>query len=107
MSANVTVSPGQVGLTAIHSLAYGTPVITHNDPNDQGPEWEAIVPGQNGNLFKRGDIDDLARTIRQWCSHPWPDEGIRKQCVAIVEQFYNSDFQRRVLTHAVAGVPAD
>ena len=67
MSANVTVAPGKVGLTAMHSLVYGTPVITHNDPAEQMPEWEAIVPGQTGDFFRRGDVHDLARTIYKWC----------------------------------------
>jgi glycosyltransferase involved in cell wall biosynthesis len=107
MSANVTVAPGQVGLTAIHSLGYGTPVITHDDPNDQGPEWEAIVPGETGGIFKRGDIQDLARIIHKWCLHPWPDEDVRRQCKGVVDHFYNPDFQRRVINHAVVGLPAE
>ena len=36
------VSPGNVGLTAIHSLTYGTPVLTHDNFNFQMPEAEAI-----------------------------------------------------------------
>lgn len=107
MSANVTVAPGQIGLTAIHSLGYGTPVITHDDPNDQGPEWEAIVPGETGEIFKRGDVYDLARTIHKWCLHPWPDEAVRRQCMAVIEHFYNPDFQRQVINRAVAGLPAE
>ena len=42
------VSPGNVGLTAIHSLSYGTPVLTHNNFNNQMPEVESIQPGFNG-----------------------------------------------------------
>ena len=42
MAANVTVIPGATGLTAIHSLAYGTPVITNDNFDEQGPEIEAI-----------------------------------------------------------------
>lgn len=107
MSANVTVAPGQIGLTAIHSLGYGTPVITHDDPNDQGPEWEAIVPGETGEIFKRGDVHDLARAIHKWCLHPWPNEDVRKQCMAVIDHFYNPDFQRQVINRAVAGLPAE
>lgn len=107
MSANVTVAPGQIGLTAMHSLGYGTPIITHDDPNDQMPEWEAIVPGVTGEIFKRGDVHDLARTIQKCCRHPWPDEDVRRQCVAVIDQFYNPDFQRQVINRAVAGLPAE
>ena len=107
MSANLTVSPGQVGLTAMHSLAYGTPVITHDDPAHQMPEWEAIVPGKTGDLFKRGDALDLAATIRKWCVNPWPDDDVRSQCMAVIEQHYNPQFQQQVINRAVAGLPAD
>ena len=107
MSANLTVAPGQVGLTAIHSLAYGTPVITHSDPANQMPEWEAIVPGKTGDLFKRDDVPDLARTIYKWCLHPWPDEEARRQCMAVIDHYYNPDFQRQVINRAVAGLPAE
>ena len=107
MSANITVSPGQVGLTAMHSLAYGTPVITHDDPANQMPEWEAILPGKTGDFFRCGDVQDLAETIRKWCLHPWPDEDVRSQCMAIIEHRYNPNFQRHVINRAVAGLVAE
>ncbi|HEU4684705.1 MAG TPA: glycosyltransferase [Nitrospira sp.] len=107
MSANVTVAPGKVGLTAMHSLAYGTPVITHDDPDEQMPEWEAIEPGVTGALFTRGDVDDLARAIKEWCLRPWPDETVRARCRAIIDRYYNPEYQRRVIERAVRGLAAE
>ena len=107
MSANVTVSPGQVGLTAMHSLAYGTPVITHDDPANQGPEWEAVIPGQTGDYFKRGDAKDLANTIRKWCLRVWPDMNVSRACTALIERHYNPFFQKAIIERSVAGLPAD
>jgi glycosyltransferase involved in cell wall biosynthesis len=107
MSANVTVTPGQIGLTAMHSLAYGTPVITHDDPDDQGPEWEAIIPGRTGDLFRRGDVHDLARVIQKWSMLPWPDENIRRQCMSVIDNYYNPNFQRAIINRAVVGLPAE
>ncbi|MEG2479122.1 MAG: glycosyltransferase, partial [Mucinivorans sp.] len=46
-NAALCVSPGNVGLTAIHSLSMGTPVVTHNNFNEQMPEAEAITDGEN------------------------------------------------------------
>ena len=46
--ADLCVSPGNVGLTAMHALAYGVPVATHNDFKNQMPEFEAITPGKTG-----------------------------------------------------------
>jgi glycosyltransferase involved in cell wall biosynthesis len=105
MSANVTVAPGQVGLTAIHSLAYGTPVITHDSPEEQMPEWEAIIPGETGDYFRYGDVHDLARVLVRWVTSPWPNERIRKACVDVVERCYHPQFQLRGINRAVAGLP--
>ena len=107
MAANVTVAPGQIGLTAIHSLGYGTPVITHDDPNDQGPEWEAIAPGETGEVFKPGDVHDLARVIQKWSMLPWPDESVRKRCMSVIDRFYNPNYQRSIINRAVIGLPAE
>lgn len=100
-AANVTVSPGKVGLTAIHSLAYGTPVISHDDPSRQMPEVEAIIPGKNGDLFRYGDANDLARVLWKWCSRPWPDPAQRKRCYEVVERHYNPDVQVQVIESAL------
>jgi glycosyltransferase involved in cell wall biosynthesis len=107
MSANLTVAPGKVGLTAMHSLIYGTPVITHDDPDDQMPEWEAIIPGQTGDFFRRGDVHDLARVIQKWSMLPWPDESIRKRCMSVIDCSYNPSFQRSIINRAVVGLPAE
>lgn len=107
MLANVTVSPGQVGLTAMHSLVYGTPVITHDDPDNQGPEWEAIIPDQTGDFFRREDVHDLARVIQKWSALPWPNEKIRQQCVSVIEKCYNPQYQEFVINRAVLGLPAE
>ena len=63
MGADMIVSPGKVGLTAMHALAYGTPTVTHSDFDRQMPEVEAIVDGVSGRLFRYGDIHDLACVI--------------------------------------------
>jgi glycosyltransferase involved in cell wall biosynthesis len=107
MAAHVTVSPGKVGLTALQSLAYGTPVITHDDPEAQGPEWEAIMPGRTGDFFRRGDVADLARVIRAWTREPVLAPAIRSECPRLIERFYNPVFQRRAIDRAVSGAPAD
>lgn len=106
-AASVTVSPGKVGLTAMQSFAFGTPVITHGDFERQGPEWEAIVPGKTGDFFKRGDVADLARVIKIWTSTEMPRSETRKVCYEMLERFYNPAFQRVVIDRAVSGNPAD
>lgn len=107
MAANLSVSPGAIGLTAIHSLAFGTPVVTHDDPEQQGPEWEAIIPGRTGDLFQCNDVADLARAIEAWTRSELPDERVRQDCFRMVERFYNPQFQRLAIDRAVSGATAD
>ncbi len=107
MSANVFVVPGRIGLAAMHALIYGTPVITHNDPDDQFPEWEAVIPGVNGAHFSKGDPADLARAIRTWTENILPQETIRQKCAQIIESYYNPLNQVLVFDAAVAGRSAD
>ena len=65
-NAAVCVCPAEVGLTAIHSLTYGTPVISNNDFDTQMPEFEAIINGETGSFYQAGDIPSLAQEIVRW-----------------------------------------
>jgi len=103
MASNLTVSPGRMGLTAIHSLAYGTPVVTHANFDQQVPEVEAIIPGENGDLFRQDDYIDLANVIEKWVSRNWPDDDLRKKCYGVVEKYYNAKYQATVINDAVLG----
>ena len=52
-NAYLCISPGNIGLTAIHSLTFGTPCITHNNFKSQMPEFEAIKESINWKVFHR------------------------------------------------------
>lgn len=61
-SAWVSVSPGYVGLNAIHSLAYGVPVMAARD-EPHSPEIAALEDGDNALFFSSDDAAELARTL--------------------------------------------
>ncbi len=106
MSSDITVAPGMVGLTAMQSLAYGTPVITHNDFDRQSPEFEALVPGESGAFFECGNSNDLARAIQEWIATDRSRESIRDACLMRIEQFYHPQVQCRIIEEALEGRPA-
>lgn len=66
LNATVSVTPGDIGLTAIHSMTFGCPVVTHNKFEIQGSEFEAITPNITGDFYEFGDIDDLCRKTLKW-----------------------------------------
>lgn len=95
-NADLCVSPGNVGLTAIHSLMFGTPVITNDDLTHQGPEFEAIKEGVTGTFFRNGSIHSLASSIANWFeSHP-SRATVRANCYREVDKNWNPQNQMRI-----------
>ncbi|MDK4806980.1 MAG: glycosyltransferase family 4 protein [Novosphingobium aromaticivorans] len=95
--SDITVSPGKIGLTAMHTLTYGTPAITHGDLDAQMPEVEAIEPGVSGLLFQRNDPVDLARAIGEWLDRDDDRSATRAACQAVIAQKWNPANQRRLI----------
>lgn len=97
-NASVCVSPGNVGLTAIHAATYGTPTITHSNFSQQMPEFEVIEPGVTGEFFIENDAVDLARVINLLISQTEEArENVRKACYKIIDDKYNPFYQLKVL----------
>lgn len=98
MFADLCVTPGEVGLTAIHAMSYGTPVISHDNLNIQMPEVEAILRGVTGDLYAYNSVDDLAKKINNWLeSYPSKTSDVMNACFAVIDEFYNPNFQRKVI----------
>lgn len=103
-NAEICVAPGNVGLTAIHTLMFGTPVITHDNFPYQMPEFESINPGVTGDFFKQGDVQSLAETIQKWESqHINEREQIRNNCYLEIDTQWNPDFQINVIKKSLKG----
>lgn len=103
-NAAACVSPGNVGLTCIHSLTYGTPVISNNNFYKQMPEFEAIIEGVTGDFFKENDATSLASTIHKWVNLSLHHrEKIRKEARKEIEANWCVDSQIRVLKEVFNG----
>ncbi len=97
-NANVCVSPGNVGLTSIHSLMYGTPVITHNNFCKQMPEFETITDGYNGSFFDENTIESLADKIKFWIIKTNQNRlDIRNNCYRVIDEKFNPNVQINIL----------
>ena len=102
---DVCVVPGGVGLTGVHAMAVGVPVVSHGDLSVQKPECEAIVAGRTGATFKRGDANDLAKTLGALFSDQNQLAAMRENCFTMMDTFFNPDYQSEVICNVVDGVP--
>lgn len=96
-NADLCVSPGEVGLTALHAMLYGVPVISHDNFYKQGPEYELIVSGKTGTLYQYGDYNDLVRKTYDWFTQNDNREDIRENCYRIINTCWNSHYQLELL----------
>lgn len=97
-NATVCVSPGNIGLTAMHTLVYGTPAITHDNFLNQMPEFEAIQPGKTGDFFVEDNINSLVEKIKIWIDKSKLNrDDIRVNCYEKIDSLYNPSYQLHVI----------
>ena len=97
-NADLCVSPGNIGLTAMHVMMFGCPAITNNDFCHQMPEFEAIREGVTGAFFEAGNSASLADTINRWFAiHSGDREVVRKSCYNEIDEQWTPLFQIEIL----------
>lgn len=96
-NADLCVAPGNVGLTAIHTMAFGTPVITHGSFANQMPEFEAIRAGETGDFFEEGSVESLALKISEWFTKHYDREAVRKKCQEEIDNYWTPEYQLEVI----------
>ena len=97
-NADLCVAPGNIGLTAMHSMMFGCPCITHNDFKWQMPEFEAIHEWKTGAFFTRNDAKSLSNAIENWFYiHKEDREDVRKACYEEIDTQWNPYCQIEVL----------
>jgi len=97
LAADLGISPGSVGLFAVHAHAYGLPVCTHDSyVTKQKPEHEIIIEGKTGFFFKERNAGDLALKIKNWFERMPNYENIRRTCIEQIEKSYNPKVQANI-----------
>ena len=100
INSDLMVSPGNVGLNALHSLSYGTPVCTHNNFSNQMPEVEIIKENIIGFFFKENDHKDLALKIKYWFKN-FHNQLTRDEIRGHINYNYNPLHQSRTIENAL------
>lgn len=99
--SDLCVSPGNVGLTAMHSMTYGTPVITHNCFSKQMPEFEAIEHNKTGAFFEYSSVQSLSKTIKKWFLENKDREKTRTCCYKVIDGRYNPYKQIEIIKSVI------
>tara|TARA_B100001769_G_C22110732_1_gene600777 strand:+ start:2978 stop:4108 length:1131 start_codon:yes stop_codon:yes gene_type:complete len=97
IASDLSVIPGNVGLSAMHAMSAGLPVISHNEFSVQMPEHEAIIEGKTGSFYKNKDTYDLMKKIHLWAYNPRLLRDAKACCKAIVKSKYSVDYQREII----------
>lgn len=100
-NVDLCVSPGNVGLTALHAMCYGTPVLSNDDFETQMPEYETIIEGKTGLLYKKGDFMDFCNKIEMWLNLDISREIIRQNCYDMINGRFNSSYQIYLLKQVI------
>lgn len=88
LSASVFCYPANVGLSLIHALWYGLPVVTSDNILIQNPEIVALEPGVNGSLYHHEDVSSLVAVLRRIIA----DKTLREQMSQAARQTVESKF---------------
>ena len=104
MVADMMMSPGNVGLNCIHSLAYGVPVLTHDNFTYQNPEVEAITNGVSGIFYAYGNFEDMVQKLEQWINAGRSKEEVVENCQRIIKDVYNPTYQAQCMVQGLNSV---
>lgn len=101
-NADLCVAPGNVGLTAMHTLMFGCPVLTHNNFPWQMPEFESIKEYKTGLFFDYDNIDSLADKISEWFKvNGTLRDHVRNKCYKEIDEQWNPEYQTKILEQAL------
>jgi glycosyltransferase involved in cell wall biosynthesis len=99
LSADVFCYPANVGLSLIHALWYGLPIVTSNDMATQNPEIVALEHGVNGLTYEHGSVAALADALRQITTNGALRDSMSRVALRSVED-------RFVIRNMVDGIEA-
>ncbi len=88
-ASDLAVIPSAAGLSIMHAMAFGTPVLIHDDVTQHGPEWEAVQEGITGFYYRCNDVADMTAKISE-AIFPFPKkQAMAEACRTVIRERYN------------------
>lgn len=104
-NADLCVLPGDIGLTAIHCMMFGVPVISHNAYQFQGPEFEAIKEGVTGAFFEHDNQVSLESSIETWFKKNASNRNdVRNACYKEIDTQWTPSYQLEIINKVISAV---
>lgn len=100
-ASDLSVIPSGAGLSVMHALVFGTPVLLHDYLSDHFPEWEAVEEGVTGFFYRQGDVTDLAGKIESAVFPVAARTRMAASCQRVIHERYNPRHQEAVFVRAV------
>ncbi|MBR9873065.1 MAG: glycosyltransferase family 4 protein [Vibrionaceae bacterium] len=98
MSHKLCVIPGDLGLSAMHVMGYGLPVISHDNIDSQKPESEVLIDYSTGLHYKYGSSSSLADCIKIVLSD-YKSYEIR--CIESIIESYTPSAQQKLILKVI------
>ena len=103
-ASDLSVIPSGAGLSIMHALAYGTPVLLHDRVEEHFPEWEAVTEGVTGFYYRYGDIEHLAEKIDAALFPHSKKTEMAMACRDVIEHRYNPRRHAEAIMEAVESI---
>lgn len=100
-AADLCVIPSGAGLSIMHAMTYGCPILLHDRIELHFPEWEAVREGETGFFYRYGDKSDLKRKIEQAIFQEPKKRLMSDACRRVIRDRYNPAVQEEVFVRAV------
>ena len=101
-ASDLAVVPSGAGLSVMHALGYGTPVLLHDKVEEHFPEWEAVKEGETGWFYRFDDVSDCAEKIIE-ALFPFPQKpAMAVACRSMINSRYNTTHHACLITRALA-----
>ena len=70
LSSQLFCYPANIGLSIMHAMGYGLPVVTGDHIASHNPEIHVLCNGENGCLYRHLDVDDLEAKLSSLLNFP-------------------------------------